>query len=364
MVAVACVAMTRFVNLPAIVAAQSVAGVAGAVFPSAVAAITLGIVGYQRLPARLGRNEAFNHTGNVAAAVLAGLIGHFIACEGIFYLVAAMALASVVSVVSVVSVMLVKEKDIDHELVQGAKAEGEKDDAAQVAGIRALLTDCRVLMFALAITLFHFANAAMLPLAGQLLSKGQATGASLYMLACIIAAQLVMIPVAVLAGKYTQTRGRKPVFLVGFIVLPIRGLLYTFSDHPVYIVMVQLLDGIGAGIFGVLWVLVVADLTKGTGRYNLTQGAIATAVGIGAALSNLVTGHVVAARGYNAGFLMLSGVAVVALFVYHFAMPETKPASEPDQPPGTTASPGLPVTLPVSATIEEQLSDRSCPTNA
>lgn len=123
------------------------------------------------------------------------------------------------------------------------------------------------------------------------------------------------------------------------MVLPIRGLLYTFSDHPIYIVAVQLLDGIGAGIFGVLWVLVVADLTKGTGRFNLTQGAIATAVGIGASLSNLLTGYVVAARGYNAGFLMLAGVAVVALLVYLFAVPETKPNDEPDAPPALPASP-------------------------
>jgi MFS family permease len=189
-----------------------------------------------------------------------------------------------------------------------------------------LLARPELLIFALAVTLFHFANAAMLPLAGQLLSTGKTTGASLYMSACIIAAQLVMIPVAALAGTFADRWGRKPVFLIGFAALPIRGCLYTFSDDPVYIVMVQLLDGIGAGIFGVLWVTVVADLTKGTGRYNVTLGAIATAQSIGAALSNLAAGYVVQLWGYPTAFLSLAGVAAMALFLFYWAMPETKDA--------------------------------------
>lgn len=191
-----------------------------------------------------------------------------------------------------------------------------------------MLSDRRILIFALAVTLFHFANAAMLPLAGQLLSTGKATGASLYMSACIIAAQLVMVPVAAFAGKYAQSWGLRPIFLIGFAVRPIRGVLYTFSHDPVYIVAVQLLDGIGAGIFGVLWVIVVDDLTKGTGRFNVTQGAIATAHGIGAALSNAIAGYIVFAAGYDAGFLFLAAVALIALAIFYFAMPETgKPSS-------------------------------------
>ncbi|MEP6888406.1 MAG: MFS transporter [Nitrospirales bacterium] len=269
-------------------------------FAPAVAAITLGLVGPQRFAARMGRNEAFNHGGNVAAA-LAGLAGFYLGREWIFYLVAAIALASAVSV------LFIKETEIDH---QHARAAAPADTSEQKAdgGFIALLARPELLIFALTVTLFHFANAAMLPLAGQLLSDGRATGASLYMSACIIAAQLVMIPVAALAGTLADRWGRKPVFLIGFAVLPIRGCLYTLSDDLVYIVIVQLLDGIGAGIFGVLWVTVVADLTKGTGLYNLTLGAIATAQSIGAALSNLAAGYVVQIWGYQAGFLSLAAL--------------------------------------------------------
>lgn len=330
LVGIGCVAMTFFVSLPAIVAAQALVGVASAIFPPAIAAISLGMVGHKKLSVRIGRNEGFNHTGNVVAAVLAGLIGHFIAREGIFYLVA------VIAVASIVSICFIEERDIDHQLARGARSD-EDADAARVSGFTVLITDRRVLIFTLSMTLFHLANAAMLPLAGQLLAAGTASGASLYMSACIIAAQLVMIPVALMAGRYADLWGRKAVFLIGFAVLPIRGFLYTLNDAPFYIVAVQLLDGIGAGIFGVVSVLVVDDLTKGTGRFNVTQGAIATAVGMGAAASNLLAGYVVAAGGYNAAFLVLSGIAAAALVLFFFAMPETQ-----EHQPGTLSPAPVP----------------------
>lgn len=154
-----------------------------------------------------------------------------------------------------------------------------------------------------------------------------ASGAALSMSACIIAAQLVMVPVAAIAGTWAQRWGRKPVFVIAFAALPIRGLLYTLSDDPLFIIGVQLLDGIGAGIFGVLWVTVVADLTTGTGRYNLALGAIATAQSIGTVLSNLATGYVVQGWGYQAGFVFLAVVAAFALFLFSWTMPETGPSA-------------------------------------
>lgn len=317
LVGVSCVAVPLFPTFTFIMTAQALNGIAAAMFPPAVAAVTLGIVGPKHFAARMGRNEAFNHTGNVGAAALAGLAGYVIGREWIFYLVAAIAGASIVSA------FFIEEKDIDHDQARAAGPRHARQ-RNEGSGITALFACRELLIFALAVTLFHFANAAMLPLAGQLLSQDKADGASLYMSACIIAAQLVMIPVAAFAGTHADRWGRKPIFLIGFGILPIRGCLYTFSDDPLFIVAVQLLDGIGAGIFGVLWVTVVADLTKGTGRYNLTLGAIATAQSIGAALSNLAAGYVVNAWGYHAGFLMLAGIAACALSLFYWAMPETK----------------------------------------
>ncbi len=323
LVAAGCVLMIRVPTFGSIIAAQVVVGLAAAVFAPAVTALSLGVVGHGGLARRTGRNEAYNHGGNVVAALLAGGLGYVFGYWTIFYLVAAMAAASALSV------MFVRGPDIDHELARGAVA-GD-GDRAPVEGIGSLFRDRRILAFLAASVLFHVANAAMLPLVGEKVTLGMSRGASVLMSACIIAAQLVMVPVAVLAGRLAESRGRKPVFLVAFAILPVRGLLYVLTSNPYLLVGVQLLDGIGAGIFGVVSVLVVADLTRGTGRFNLMQGALATATVLGAALSNLLSGFVVKASGFDAGFLTLAAVAASGLLFYVAAMPETKD-SVPPQP--------------------------------
>lgn len=313
LVGLSCEWMAFTQSFPLIVGLQAVAGIAADIFPPALAALTLGLVGRGALSQRIGRNEAFNHGGNVVAAVLAGVLATYLLETAVFHLTFVLAMASVLCV------LLIKPHEIDHRLARGG------DDAdGQPSSLRDLLRDRRLLYFTLAVTLFHFANAAMLPQVGQELAEGK-QGAPLYMAACVVVAQLVMIPTALLAGRLAATVGRKPVFLVGFAVLPLRGVLYTLTDNQYWLIAIQLLDGIGAGIFGVVSVLLVADLTRGTGRFNLTQGMLATAVGIGASLSNVVTGFVVTAGGYNAGFLTLAAVALTALAVFYFLVPETAP---------------------------------------
>ena len=332
-VAAGSVAIVLRPTLPVIVSSQVVIGIAAAVFPPAITAISLGLVGHKAFARRTGRNEAFNHAGNVAAAVLAGVIGDYVAYEGIFYLLAGMCVATMFSA------LFIRKDEIDHDLARGsdhtengaptpeepALTDKYRGGHGRVFAIRDLIADRRILIFSTSVVLFHFANAAMLPLVGQKLTDGHKDGAAGYMSACIIAAQMVMVPVAIVASRLADSWGRRAVFLAGFMVLPIRGVLYTFTTNPSALVAIQLLDGIGAGIFGVVGVLVIADLTRGTGRFNLVQGALATATGIGAALSLLMTGFVVKAAGYNAGFLMLAAIAVVALAFYALAMPETRP---------------------------------------
>jgi len=317
-VAIGCLWIVTWPALAWVIAAQALIGSTATIFPTAVTAITLGLVGPSQLAERMGRNGACNHAGTVGGAILAGLIGYYIAQEGIFYLVIAM------SVATILAVLLIREEDIDHDLARGARTQ---DGAAHIAGLGQLVADRRIAIFAMAAVLFHFANAAMLPLVGELLSTGHDQGSSLYMSACIIVAQLIMIPVATWAGRVAGARGRKPVFLLGFLVLPVRGVLYTLSGHPYFLVSVQILDGIGAGIFGVLSVLVVADLTRGTGRFNLTNGAIGTAIGIGAALSNAISGVLVQYAGYRGAFLTLAGIAALAAFWFGLVMPETQGSS-------------------------------------
>lgn len=181
------------------------------------------------------------------------------------------------------------------------------------------------MIFAVIAFTFHLANAAMLTSVGQLLTKivGKDSATSLVAV-CILAAQLVMIPVAIVVGRKADHWGRKPIFLVGFGVLAARGFLYTLSDDSWWLVGVQALDGIGAGVFGALFPVVIADLTRGTGRFNLSQGAVATVQGLGAAFSATLAGAIIVWEGYSMAFMTLSAIAGVGFLLYLILMPETK----------------------------------------
>ncbi|WP_425065689.1 MFS transporter [Reyranella sp.] len=303
--------------------AQSMAGIAGSIFAPAIAAITLGMMGPKAFTRRTGRNEAFNHAGNAVAALLAGGAAYFMGPIAVFYLMAAMAVASIVAT------LIIPAGAIDHDVARGLD-DGSHHGNARPAGIVALFEHRSLLVFAGSVVLFHFANAAMLPLVGQKLALVNEGLGTTLMAACIVIAQLVMIPAALLVGAKADDWGRKPLFLAGFLILALRGALYPLSDDPYWLVGVQALDGVGAGIFGALFPVVVADLTRGTGRFNVSLGAIATALGLGAALSATFAGLIVVMAGYSAAFLALAAIAGIGLLIYAAFMPETKPVSGQD----------------------------------
>jgi MFS family permease len=224
------------------------------------------------------------------------------------------------AIASLASVLLVPANAIDHDKARGL----HDNDGESVSGIRVLLTCRPLLIFAACAVLFHFANAAMLPLVGQKLALQDNNLGTSLMAACIVAAQLVMVPMAILVGRKADAWGRKPLFMAGLVILPIRGVLYTLSDHPYWLVGVQLLDGVGAGLYGALFPLIVADLMEGTGRFNIAQGTVITGQGIGAALSTALAGLVVVQAGYSAAFLALAGIAGAGLLLFWLGMPETK----------------------------------------
>ncbi len=301
---------------------QSVAAAAGAVFAPAISAVTLGLVGPKLFARRVGRNEAFNHAGNAVSAGLAGVLAWSFGPVVVFWLMAALTVASIAVA------MRIRNGDIDNAVARGLDCEPDGDggeECAQPGAWRCLIENRPLMIFAGVAFTFHLANAAMLTSVGQLLAKtvGKDQATSLTA-ACIVAAQLVMVPVAIVVGRNTERWGTKPIFLVAFGFLAVRGALYTVSNDPWWLVGVQALDGIGAGIFGALFPVVIADLTKGSGRFNVSQGAVATAQGLGAALSATLTGSIIVWAGYSAGFLTLAVIAATGFVLYLVAMPETK----------------------------------------
>jgi MFS family permease len=320
-VTLACIALPFIGRFELVAATQALAHVAGSIFAPGIAALSLGVVGHRAFTRRVGRNEAFNHAGNAAAAAIAGVSAYFFGPVVVFWLLACMALASVGALLSI------PREAIDDHVARGLDAvDAERTERRdQPSGYRVLLTCRPLLVFAVAPVLFHFSNAAMLPLVGQKLALvNQALGTSL-MSICIIAAQVVMVPVAILVGRKADQWGRKPIFAAALAVLALRGALYPLSDNPYWPISVQLLDGVGAGIFGALFPLVVADLTRGTGHFNVSQGAIATATAIGGALSTGIAGFIVVQAGYGAAFLFLATVAGIGLGLFAVMMPETAP---------------------------------------
>src|SRR5580704_15832025 len=303
---------------PVMVANTAIAMV-GDVFGPAVAAVTLGLYARQHLARRMGRNSAFDHAGNVAIAAAAGGVGYLFSQRAVFLLVPVFALLATVAMLSI------PQSAIDQNRARGlGDREGQEEKVGKGPSGYAVLIRCRPLVvFAVCAMLFHFANAPLLPLVGQKLAQAYPKWATTMMSSCIIAAQLIMLPVALAVGRTADRIGRKPILLVGFAVLPVRAVLYTLSDSAPWLIGVQLLDGIGAGIFGAITPLLIADLMRGTGRYNLAQGAVATAQGLGASLSGLAAGVIVDHLGYSAAFLSFGAAACTALAALFLAMPET-----------------------------------------
>jgi MFS family permease len=322
---------------------QGIAHAAGVIFPPAIAAVSLGVVGPRVFTRRIGRNETFNHAGNAVAAAIAGAAAYALGPSAVFYLMAVMSLGSMVSVLAI------PERAIDHDLARGMQErspgqKGEQDQSQSQqdtpgespSGLGILLTCRPLLIFAACVLLFHLSNAAMLPLVGQKLALQDKNLGTSLMSACIAAAQIVMVPMAMLVGAKADSWGHKRFFLAALAILPLRAVLYTLSDAKGWLVAVQLLDGIGAGIFGAVMPVIVADLMRNTGRFNVAQGAVITAQTIGAALSTTLAGVVVVHSGYSAAFLTLGVIAAIGLVLCWLLLPE--PRDEGTQSPQTAPS--------------------------
>ena len=296
---------------------QLLVGAAWVLYQPAINSISVGLVGTGQLSKQLSRNEAFNHSGNFFSAMIAGLLGQYFRLTAIFdFLI-------VQCIIGAILAFQIRQKDTEIYVQEEAILEVHEGNQ-HLSRIWQVLKDKRLLIFSFSALLFHMANAAMLPLVSQVLILSTPRKAALATSACIIVAQLVMVPMALATGFWVERIGRKPVFALGFLVLALRGFLFTLSANPYYLVTVQGLDGIGAAIFGVLLGIVAADLSKGKGRFNLIQGVIITGMGIGSTVSQLLGGWLSKVSGYNTAFLALSGAALIGFVFFWILMPETK----------------------------------------
>ncbi len=306
---------------PVVLFSRIVHAAASCVLGISLVSISLGLVGQGGMSERLGRNAAFASAGTGIAAAIMGACGYYLSDRAVFFL------ASGFVVPAIVALLWIRREEIGpaSDAARGAPTHPK----ALAVGFGQILRNRRLVAFAVCLVLFHLANAAMLPLAASMLTLRSHDAATLMVAAAIVVPQFTVTLVSPWVGRGAHRWGRRPLLLVGFGALAIRGFLFATTSEPDLLVLIQVLDGISAATLGVLTPLTIVDLTSESGHFNLAQGTIGCAVGIGAAISTTLAGYITDKFGSHAAFNVLTALAICAVFVVALAMPETKPESAP-----------------------------------
>jgi MFS family permease len=316
-VSVSALAIAAWPVFAFVMAAQVLHAAASSVLGPAIAAISLGLVGYAAIGERLGRNARYASIGNGVAAAAMGACGYWLSSYAVFVFTFALGLPTLLAL------WHIREREIDPARAHGGIPPRTPKKAD--LGLRMLAHNRALLIFAICIVLFHLANAAMLPLMGSVVTMRSNDWATVLIAACIVVPQLVVALFSPWIGRRAQKIGRRHLLIIGFAALPVRAVLIAFTSNPYLLVMVQALDGISAAVLGVLVPLTIADTTRGTGHFNLAQGVVGCGVGIGASLSTTLAGYMSDRFGTGTAFLGLSGIAVIGFLLVCASMPETRP---------------------------------------
>ena len=316
----------------AVVAASRVVhAAASCVAGLALVAMSVRLAAPGQVGERLGRNAAFASAGTGIAAAAMGAVGYYLSSHAVFYLTALM----------VIPALLALSRMRAEEVAAPPRPEGEGARDARTgglgAGLLALARNRPLVIFAGCVMAFHLANAAMLPLAASMLTMRSSEAATVMVAAAMVVPQFTVTVLSPLAGRLAQSLGRRPLLLAGFGALVVRGALFATVTEPAGLVAIQLLDGLSAAVFGVLVPLVVFDVAHKSGHFNLAQGAVGCAMGIGASISTLLAGIVADRFGSFAAFETLAVLAALGFLAVLLAMPETRGrAGEPisEAPPG------------------------------
>jgi MFS family permease len=310
-------------NFWLVATSQIATAIAGAAIGPAVNGITLGMVRQAGFVRQNGKNQAFNHAGNMVGAALSGFLGWKFGLPAVFWL------AVLFGLLAMISVMMIPSDAIDDKIARGLKEEG--GSTAQASAIE-VLAECKpLLVLAAALACFHLGNGAMLPLYGLAVVAAKQDDPASFVATTIVVAQGVMIIVSLVAMRMIEKEGAWLVLLISFLVLPVRGLLAAFVINKWGVYPVQMLDGIGAGLQSVAVPAVVARILNGTGRINVGQGAVMTVQGLGASLSPAIGGWLAQGFGYSATFMILGAFALGSVIVWIVFAPIVRPACLSDQ---------------------------------
>jgi MFS family permease len=296
--------------------AEILHGLSGGIVTPAIAAISLGLVGRGAMSARTGRNNAYDAAGNALTAGAMGAAGQYIAKSAIFFGAAALCIPALVAL------SLIKSDEIDYARARNASI-GHR--AANLQRLFDLSKNLRLYIFASCIFLFQLADASMLPVISEDLAQDKFQSSSLLMAGLIVTPQIIAAVLSPWIGYYSEKFGRKPLLLVGFGVDALRALLFAFFTTYPFLIVGQCLAGVSSACVTVLTILMITDMTTGTGRFNLVQGIIGTVIAIAAAISTGTSGFVFERFGHFSGFVILGAAAAAATALFWAGLTETKP---------------------------------------
>ena len=284
----------------------------------AIAAISLGLVGPTAISLRLGRNARFAAVGSGVAAAGMGICGYLLSSRAVFLVTVAFAIPTILAIAHI------RGAEINPDRAHGADRR-ETMPTPQKTGVAMLVRNRPLLAFALLVALFQLANAAMLPVMGSFVTTQLGNGAPALIGAAMVLPQIIVAAMSPWVGKRTQVWGRRRLLQIGIGALVLRGVLFAFVHDPYLLVAIQVLDGIAASVFGVLIPLVIVDVTYGSGHFNLAQGIVGTATGIGASASVLLASYLGDHFGREVAFLALAAIGATAFAFCSLVMPETRP---------------------------------------
>ncbi|MBV8870303.1 MAG: MFS transporter [Acetobacteraceae bacterium] len=311
--------------LPTVLVALTLQASASCLLTPAIASITLALSHQDQFGERLGYNVRFAAIGAGAAAALMGLVGYGLSPRAVLFLAAGFGLASLVALRAIHPGDIAAAPSRTEHL----SAAPHPTRAERQQQIRKLFRNRHMLICAAGVLLFQLGNAAVLPLAANAVTRTNGRLGNLAVTAAIIVPQVLTAILSPRLGRLAETWGRRPVTLIGIAALPVRTALLAMNSSPAALVCYQTLDGISASVIGVMLPLIVADLTRHGGRFNLGMGIMGLAVGVGATLSNAVGGTIANRLGASAAFAALGVAGLVCFVLVWLRMPNTKPEASP-----------------------------------